>query len=237
MSDDRNFETPALDRRPEPDLAAEIGDPVITFGVFSNPAMHSLVEALATAQGEFDPIVKNRTAKIQPRDQSKSAYTFDYADLDSIRSSTQPALSRAGLAITSLPVMLPEGGRHLRTMLMHKGGGYLYADLPIPALGDGQITEVIKAFGGLMTYLRRYSLIAVLNLSADNDLDDGGGDELGRGSMGNGPAVHPDMKAAKSVSELSRIMGSLDKAGKAKYSDYFNVRMRELKEAQGEGQS
>jgi len=235
MSDTLEHDAPAVEERgPEPDLSAEIGAPVISFGEFSSPAMCALVEALANAQGAFEQVKKNRTAKIQPRDPSKSAYTFDYADMDAIRSATQPALSAQSLAVTSLPVMLPEG-RHLRTLLMHKGGGYMWADLPIPRLGDGQITEVIKAFGGLMTYLRRYSVIALLNISADNDLDEhGDSDAFGHGciSNGGGPAVHPEMKAAKSVAELARVMNGLSKADKGRYADYFNVRQQELKEAQ-----
>jgi hypothetical protein len=234
MNEDLLQDTPDVEERgPEPDLTAEIGEPVISFGVFGSPAMCSLVEALAHAQGAFEPVKKNRTAKIQPRDAAKSAYTFDYADMDSIRSATQPALSANGLAIVSLPVMLADG-RHLRTMLMHKAGGYMYADLPIPQAGDGNITEVIKVFGGLITYLRRYSVIALLNISADNDLDEHGDtDAFGHGRISNGgPAVHPDMKAAKSVAELARVMGGLSKADKAKYSEYFNLRQHELKEAQ-----
>jgi hypothetical protein len=211
-----------------------IGEPVIVFGELSSEPMRAFVAALATAQGEFETIVKNRTARIQPRDPSKSPYTFDYADLEEIRNKTQPALSRNGLAITSLPVFQAQQGRQLRTLLLHKDGGYMQADLPIPTLGDGNITEVIKQFGGLMTYLRRYAQIAMLNVAADNDVDDGGGDDMGNGNMDGGPAVHPAMKAAKSASELAKIMGGLSKADKARYADYFNVRQRELKEAAGE---
>lgn len=202
----------------------------VNFILHDDPRLWALFEALSMAQGAFDPIHKNRKATIRPRDSTKQAYTFEYADMDAIRAATQPSLSANGLSTFAFPVMLAEG-RHLRSVLAHKSGASMYAELPIPAAGDGQITEVIKAYGGLMTYLRRYLKIALLDLSADNDADDDGTEASNaRGSFD--ITVHLGMKAAKTVGELSKIMSGFDKADKAKYAEYFNVRTTELKEAQ-----
>lgn len=199
-----------------------------TFGSFAQDVGASLcllVAALAKAQGEFTEIVKNRTANIRPRDSSKSPYSFQYADLDAIRAAITPALSANGLALIAFPEMVGDV-RHLTVQLMHASGGYIRASLPLPGVSEGQLTETIKAFGGLMTYLRRYLEVALLNLSADNDLDE---DPEGAADFTTGEvAEHPSLKAAKSIGELSRAMTALNATDKRKYAAYFNQRQKEL---------
>lgn len=184
--------------------------------------------ALATAQGAFDPIVKNRDVTIRPRE--KAPYSFRYADLEEIRTKTTPALSANGFALTQLVTNKPAGGIHLRTILGHKSGSRMESLLDIPRGRDSEI----KDFGAYVTYLRRYVVGAMLGVAADDDMDENG-QPAGEGEPGTAPSnapVHPEMREAKTVGALSKVMSALSKDEKAKYADYFNQRMQELRDAE-----
>ena len=225
-----------VERASEPDPAQEepirfeallssFSDVVMSFDAFSDARTVALVAALAEAQGEFEPIIKNRTVSIKTK--AGVTYTFDYADLDSIRRATQPALSKHGLAVISFPVKRDQD-RYMRTLITHKTGGLMWAELPIPGVGDGDVSEAIKAFGGFMTYLRRYLLIGLLNLSADHDLDDDGV-EAKRTSTAPPGDTADAMKAAKTIQELAGIMSKIPEKEKRNYLDLFNQRSAELR--------
>jgi hypothetical protein len=211
--------------RPEP---APLPEPVVftTFGAFTDERTIALVAALAQAQGEFEPIIKNREVTIRSREKGTN-YTFNYADLDSIRRSTQPALSKHGLGVISFPTQRHDGS-YLRTLVTHSSGGFMWAELLIPTVGqEDDISQTIKAFGGLMTYLRRYLLIGMLNLSADHDLDEDGKEAGGKAPEGSFKA---QMEDAKTMQELAKVMTSIPEKEKKGYVDLFNRRSNELRQ-------
>jgi hypothetical protein len=126
-----------------------------------------LYAALARAQATFEPIVKNRTAKITPRE--KPAYSFDFADLDAVLASTRPSLAREGIAVLAPPShRAGENGATvtLRTVIA-RGAARIILTTTFWYEGD------IKAYGAAVTYHRRYVYNGALNLSADADADDG----------------------------------------------------------------
>lgn len=133
-----------------------------------------LYGALAKAQGEFEPIEKNRSGKVEHRDKQTGVLlgtdTLRYADLEEITAKTRPALSKYGLA-TIQPVSHAKsgGGLAIFTQLIHEDGGMLISELP---LKNDQIS--VRDMGALITYLRRYAKCAILDVSADDDLDQGG---------------------------------------------------------------
>lgn len=185
--------------------------------------------ALGTAQGAFEPILKNRTVMVRPQDKSKASYTFRYADLEEIRTKTQPHLTANGFCLTQLVNNRPDvGGVHIRTILGHRSGARMESLLDVPKTGGE-----IKDFGGYITYLRRYVVGAMLGVAADDDLDDNGqapgeGDLPAPGTV----AEHPALRDAKTVSELNRAMAALTKEEKAKFGPYFNRRMDELEDCE-----
>ncbi|WP_042886332.1 ERF family protein [Cupriavidus necator] len=198
--------------------------------LISGPAPESLgqlFEALATAQGEFQPIAKSRTAYVQPEDPRKAPYTFDYADMEEIRSKTTPALSRHALALMQIVSDKPEGGTHIRTIIAHKSAARIESSLSL-VRGDADL----KSFGASITILRRYIVAAMLNVAGEADLDDSPDPDAGVGLSPVAPEVHTGMRDATTISELSKLMGGLEKSEKAKYHDYFNQRMQELRVAQ-----
>ena len=123
-------------------------------------AIAALNEALAKAQGEFDDIKRERTVEVQTKTGGK--YTFSYAPLDLIMSTVRPTLAKHGLSV----VQVLEPGPSLRTELRHAAGGVIGGSFPFTA------PENAQQLGSLITYLRRYSLVALLGLTTEED-DDG----------------------------------------------------------------
>ena len=111
-----------------------------------------LAAALAAAQGEFTNPTKDR---VNPHFKNR------YATLDSMQTATRPILARHGLSIVQLPTLAPA----LITRLMHSSGQYIESETPIAANLKPQ------EYGSALTYMRRYSYAAMLNITADEDDD------------------------------------------------------------------
>jgi len=163
--------------------------------------MAALYAALATAQGAFLPIEKNREVEITMK--SGGRFKFRYADLDEILRKTRPALSANGLALIQLVQTRGVGsGESLICQLLHSDGGTITSELLLPALRD---MNDPKNFGATLTYLRRYLVTAILGVAADDDLDADGQEMAKASSQGNGkPAVAmPTRKPATPANEQS----------------------------------
>lgn len=124
----------------------------------------ALFEALAKAHSELTNPTRN--AHVTVRMKNGGTYNFKYATLDSILDLARPILARHGLAIVQ---SLNTDGQKIRldTYITHASGQWIKAQAPINPVEDG-----IKELGSAITYIRRYSLTALLGLCADED-DDG----------------------------------------------------------------
>jgi hypothetical protein len=111
-----------------------------------------LAKALAAAQGEFTNPTKDRT---NPHFRNK------YATLDSMQTATRPILAKHGLSVVQMPTTAPS----LITRLMHASGQYVESETPMP----GSLKP--QEYGSALTYMRRYSYAAILNITADEDDD------------------------------------------------------------------
>lgn len=118
---------------------------------------------LAVALVKFN----SEVTKIE-KDAANTFFKSKYAPLDAIIDHVKPILTKHGLAVMQLP-----GGDGdnviIKTMLIHESGEWLESD-PMkmkPVKNDPQ------AMGSAVTYARRYSLAAVLNLSIGDEDDDG----------------------------------------------------------------
>jgi hypothetical protein len=123
----------------------------------------ALYTALAEAQAEFQPIVKNKTAKV--RTKAGDDYTFDYASLESVLDATRPALNRHGLSL-SQPFYSEGSGYVLRTVLGHSSGAEMIVELFIAQ------PEGWQKLGSSLTYLKRYQVQCLLGVNSEDD-DDG----------------------------------------------------------------
>lgn len=115
----------------------------------------SIFKALAAARAKFAPIAKSA---INPHFKSK------YATLEDYISATVPALSANGLAVIQRVEVDAAGNVVLRTLLGHESGQIevgVYPVVPVQASPQG--------YGSALSYARRYSYAAALNLAAEDD--------------------------------------------------------------------
>ena len=173
--------------------------------------MKALNAALAAAQGEFVPIPREKTVKVETR--TGGTYEFSYAPLDAILTAVRPALAKNGLSVTQR--LEDVGGRPgLRTELRHADGGVLGASFPLAT-----VPESPQQLGSLLTYLRRYALVALLGVATEDDDD---------GNTASGNTVKPKVKVI-SKAQRGRLFAIADE----KHVPEAEVR-RIVKEVTGE---
>lgn len=119
--------------------------------------MKNLVAALIKAQGEFLPIKK---------DKDNPFFHSKYADLESVIDCTKKALADNGLVVIQT-FGLSEGKTTLWTYLYHTSGESISGMQYLDVAGDPQ--KIASA----STYGRRYGLLAILGIAAEDD--DGNG--------------------------------------------------------------
>jgi len=123
-------------------------------------SIKNLAEALSKAQTEMptvkfnakNPFLKNR-----------------YADLGAIISTSKPILAKHGLSVSQLT------GNNgdcvgVETVLMHESGEWLESSMYLP-VGVEKGKSQAQVAGSIITYLRRYSLSAILGMYSDEDGD------------------------------------------------------------------
>ena len=121
--------------------------------------LQPLVEALVNFHKTVPAI--NKTA---------SAQYGKFADLATVLSTVTPHLIKNGLAVSQgFEPSSHDNNPVLVTQLLHVSGGQLISRLPMVVGGRGK--NPLHDFGGSVSYSRRYSLLAILGLTADMDVD------------------------------------------------------------------
>ncbi len=124
-----------------------------------------LIEALVEFHKTVPPI--NKTA---------SAQYGKFADLETVLSTVTPHLLKNGLVVSQgFEPSSHDNNPVLVTQLLHVSGAQLVSRLPMVVAGRGK--NPLHDWGGSCTYSRRYSLLAILGLTADMDVDGDFADE------------------------------------------------------------
>jgi hypothetical protein len=129
------------------------------------PGEAALTAALARAQGAFPKIERRNTAEVRGKD-GKPGYSYSYADLGDVLAAVRPVLAEHGIAVVQRTQPLDGGKTRLLTELRHVAGGLLDSETEI-----GTPTTNPQQFGGTLTYLRRYELVTLLGIAAEEDRD------------------------------------------------------------------
>lgn len=116
--------------------------------------MTGINQALVDFQSKVAPIHKLSTAQYGA-----------YADLQTVIAAIQPALTECGLAITQTFC-----DDTLVTTLRHVSGEFIDSAVAL-CIGDNR--NPLHAWGGAVTYQRRYSILSILCLAAGIEDDDG----------------------------------------------------------------
>ena len=167
--------------------------------------INQLAEALAKAQAELSPV---------PFDSNNPFYHSRYASLSAVIAEVRKVLPKHGLSIVQTPTSHMEFGvfyAGVETMLIHDSGEWIKSTVSVPVVATELIEVFTKRFnkdgdayyaspnilqeaGKIITYLRRYGIVSILMLSAEEDID---GNEPVQQVQ---PAVRK-VEAKKSVSE------------------------------------
>lgn len=124
-------------------------------------AINELAAALAKAQGDIQPAVKDKT---------NPHYKSSYADLASCWDAIRAPLSKNGLSVIQGSSTIEDGVK-ITTILMHTSGQWFEEDLIMIPRDDSP-----QAAGSAITYGRRYSLMGMVGISPgddDEEEDDG----------------------------------------------------------------
>jgi len=119
------------------------------------PVAKTYIEAMISAQAAMSPLIKNKTA-----------HKYSYADLGALYEACKLAFLENGFCILQTNDA-DDQGQYVETKLLHVSGEsfsskvYLYVSKPD-----------MQGLGSAITYARRYGLMSISGLSAEED-DDG----------------------------------------------------------------
>ena len=120
-----------------------------------------IAAALMKFQSEIGAVYKN-----------DKNYQNKFANINQVIDTIKDPMMKNGLAITQHPGNCPEGGLGLYTILMHESGQYIQSFFSSRIVDKPDIGKNCQAHGSLITYYRRYAMLAALNLATTDD-DDG----------------------------------------------------------------
>lgn len=124
----------------------------------------AILKALVSAQREFTPVAKTKTATVTPRG-GGSSYKYQYADWADVLTMALPCLNRHGLFLTQ-PLRRVGNTLMLVTEIWHENGQVMRDDgLPLDLMNGPQ------AFGSSLSYQRRYGGCTMLGIQPDADDD------------------------------------------------------------------
>ena len=131
--------------------------------------INELAAALAKAQA---------TVKGALKDATNPHFKASYADLASVWDACREAITGNGIAIVQAPSSSDDGSVCVTTRMVHSSGQWVETAICCrPMKNDAQ------GLGSVITYLRRYSLAAMVGVAPEDD-DGEGGVGVGRGKAG-----------------------------------------------------
>lgn len=179
--------------------------------------INELAAALSKAQGEMQAAIKD---KVNP------FFKSYYADLGSIWDAARPVLSKYGLCIMQTTELAADRNQVIMvTTLAHTSGQWMKSYLPLnPSKNDNQ------GMGAAITYLRRYSLSAIVGVVCDED--DDGETAAGRGKTQNTqqppaqnsqpPVAAPIERVGKTeIIALTTLIQNLDEESNKSFLDWI----------------
>lgn len=117
-------------------------------------SIKELAQALAKAQSQIEGAKK---------DASNPFFKSKYADLSSVWAACREPLTKNGLSIIQSG-SIENGVQHLTTLLCHASGEWISSEMILKPMKDD-----LQALGSALSYLRRYSLSAIVGVVAEDD--------------------------------------------------------------------
>lgn len=124
--------------------------------------------ALTKFQSQMPMVTKNRTANVNPRDNTKAGYQYQYASLDDVIYAARPHLAECGLVVSFTSKV--NGPALDVTCVVRHGTHTQETTVPIPM--PKMETMNTQGFGIALSYGKRYALCAALNIIVTDEDDD-----------------------------------------------------------------
>ena len=121
---------------------------------YQSDEINELAAAMAKAQGAIGAIGKNA-----------KSHRHRYADLHAYLEAIRKPLSDNELAITSRISPDDDGQEAVHTMIIHSSGQWMKSVIKIQPADPTNI----QSYGTAITYIRRYAIVSLLNLVAEDD--------------------------------------------------------------------
>lgn len=177
---------------------------------------------LIAAQSEFPKIEQDQKANT-----FGGGKGYTYADINSILSIVRPILNRHGLGVNHNVTSEPNRVG-VETVIFSVDGETLKSPI-FYAETTGLVQKGVQAYGSLVTYLRRYSLVSFLGIAYGVEDDDGylavDAHESHRKQQKAAPAPKPVPKAepkpATNFADLERSAKLASMDGMEAYKKYF----------------
>ena len=116
----------------------------------------NLIKSLVKAQSEFSEVKKNKF---------NSHLKYHYADLDSMKNATMPALKNNGITLNFFPTTV-DGVNYIQALLSHESGEFILSRYKVEPEKPG-----MQATGAAFTYLKKYIWGAIFSLYDDENDD------------------------------------------------------------------
>lgn len=126
----------------------------------------ALAAALAKARLAMGAIPKNKTA-------NAGKFSYRYADLADVMEAVKQPLADNGLVL-SQHVHGEANNIGIETVLLHESGEWMGSTISIPVVSQNGRMNAAQEVGTTITYLRRYSVTAMLGIASDDDTDAAG---------------------------------------------------------------
>jgi hypothetical protein len=162
--------------------------------------INELAAALSKAQGLIKGAVKGK---------ENSFYHSAYADLPAVMDACRESLSKNNIAVIQAPEFstAPDGfvEMWIDTMLAHSSGQWISSRYPVKPTKDDP-----QGYGSAITYARRYALMSMVGVVADDGSDDDGNAASGHSSAPSKPI--PPKKAAETAGRTQQTDAAADAA-------------------------
>lgn len=120
--------------------------------------INEIAMALHKFQGAISGVQKNA-----------KGYGYDYTNMEAILGAIQGPMADNGLSVSQFPINDSDGGLGVLTIVMHTSGQYLQSQFSSRIVDKPDVGKNCQAHGSLITYYRRYALLAALNLASTDD--------------------------------------------------------------------
>lgn len=140
---------------------------IVDDGYYSTSSIPSLNNTSMSGEiNEIATVLSKAQAELEAVGKGEKGYGYNYASLTSTIEVAKPILAKHNLAITQL--VGNEGNNpSITTILMHSSGQFIKSTASLPLVEMKGCNEAQRA-GAVYSYLRRYALQAILNMSSED---------------------------------------------------------------------